>query len=181
MVKSLTPTTLRRSGQRGFTLLELAVVVVIVSILVFLALGKYLELLVDVERSTMEYNLGSLRSAVTLQMAERLVKGDQAGAASLVGSNPMRYLTEAPGNYLGEFDSPDPEAMEPGSWFFDRKAKVLHYRVKNDRYFEPGLPPPPQARFEVRAVLGGEGDAAYLAGVTLAPLEPYSWLKEPKR
>ncbi|HHE07855.1 MAG TPA: prepilin-type N-terminal cleavage/methylation domain-containing protein [Chlorobaculum parvum] len=48
-------------SQRGFTFFELAVVVTIISALAVVALSYYYKLLVDVERTAMEHDLGVMQ------------------------------------------------------------------------------------------------------------------------
>ncbi len=172
------PTPLRRlhADCRGFTLLELAVVVVIVGILFLVAVNRYLDLLVDVERASMEQNVGILRSAVALQVAGRIARGEPARILEMVAANPMEFLSEVPVNYQGELFGVDPGEVEGGTWYFDRGEQVLVYRVRNHRYFQTPLPGPPRARFQVQPVL----DEGRPAGLTLRALEPYRWLKEPE-
>lgn len=159
---------------RGFTLLELTVVVIIVGVLFLVAANKYLDLLVDVERTGMEQTLGALRSALALQAAERVIKSGSEGMLELVAANPMELLSEAPFNYLGAFSNPDPQAMEEGAWYFDLSRRELVYRVKHRDYFATELPEPPRSRFQVQPVL----DNDRIVGLTLKPVDAYRWLKE---
>lgn len=169
-----------RCAERGFTLLELTVVVCIVAVLFTVALNKYLDLLVDVERATMEQNLGAMRSAVALQMASRLVKGHSERAAAMAGENPMRYMSETPNNYLGELDGPDPATIEEGSWYYDTRQQAMIYRVQNDTFFRTPLDGPSRARFRIEPVFDeSASQTEYLAGLVVRPLEKYKWLKSP--
>ena len=84
----------------GFTFLELVVVIAIISTLAVVALDRYYKLLVDVERTSMEHDLGVLRSAIAMQVAAHYVAGNIDGLSTLVGSNPMNLLAEKPSNYL---------------------------------------------------------------------------------
>ncbi|MEE4254227.1 MAG: type II secretion system protein, partial [Desulfuromusa sp.] len=90
-----------KSGQRGFTFLELVVVITIISVLGFFALNRYYKLLVDVERTSMQHDLGVIRSAISMQVAGHYVAGNMIGLKKLVDSNPMDLLAETPNNYLG--------------------------------------------------------------------------------
>lgn len=165
---------------RGFTLVELAVVISIIAILFTIALDRYLGLLVDVERATMEQNLGAMRSAVALQMVARIARGDMAGVAAMSGTNPMRYMSETPFNYLGELEGPDPAAIEEGNWYFDTREKVLVYRVRHDTYFQAALVSPARARFRIDPLYDEDAyRGRHLVGLVVRPLEPYRWLKKP--
>ncbi|BCA78661.1 prepilin-type N-terminal cleavage/methylation domain-containing protein [Desulfuromonas sp. AOP6] len=174
-----------RLGQGGFTLLELIVVVAIVAILFTVGLNKYLELLVEVERATMEQNIGIMRSAVAMQVAKKIVGDDLDGLSELAESNPMTYLAEQPQNYLGELHQADPAAIEGGSWYFDTAGNILIYRVKNTGYFQSALAGPKRARFKIDLVYADHNGSGRfepridaLEGLRLAALEPYQWLKK---
>jgi len=167
----------------GFSLLELVVVIVIISILLVVAISRLLALQVDAERVALETVTGTLRSAIGIKVAEYLVRQDMAGMRRLEGSNPMNRLAEVPGNYLGELDAPDPATLEDGNWYFDTRARTLVYLVHNKGYFSGGAAgEPPRARFTIRLVYADRnGNGVYDAGVDaieglrLAALEPYRW------
>ncbi len=169
------------AGQKGFTLLELVVVVIIICLLAVVAMDRYYKLLIDVERTSMEHDLGVMRSAIGIQVADRYVKGDMAGLEELVGSNPMEQLAEKPSNYLGIIDSVDLEDLEKGSWLYDRDSQTLIYLVRNQLYFQSVLEEPERARFKIFPVYSDrrEGNAAkqYISGLKLQALEPYQWLR----
>ncbi|WP_221249780.1 prepilin-type N-terminal cleavage/methylation domain-containing protein [Desulfuromonas versatilis] len=172
----------RQGGdQRGFTLLELAVVVVVVGILFLVALGRLLGLQVDAERVTMEMQAGALRSALSLQAARYLAQDRPQKLAELVFVNPIEHLVERPKNYLGELDGPDPEGVEGGNWYYDRKKQLLVYRVKNELYFSSAAGGAAAARFRVLPVFDDREDGSpggSIVGLQLAALETYGWLDE---
>lgn len=166
-------------SQRGFTFLELVVVITVISALAVVALNYYYKLLVDVERTSMEHDLGVMRSAISMQVAGHFVAGDMAGLEKLAGSNPMDLLSEKPNNYLGVISHYQLEDIEKGSWFFDSKAGILVYTVRNQLYFETDLGEPPRARFKIQPVSSDRakgGGKKYISGLTLQALEEYRWL-----
>lgn len=174
----------RQSGHRGFSLFELLVVIVIVSILMVIAISRLLALQVDAERVVMESTAGALRSALGIKVAESIVKHKIAGLPAYEGSNPMNLLAEVPGNYLGEMEGTDPHALEKGSWYFDKLAKSLVYIVDNTGYFSGGMDDPPRARFRVRLVYtdvdaNGVFDNGIdsVEGLQFVALESYRWTK----
>lgn len=173
------------AGQRGFTLLELVVVVIVVSILFLAALNKMWTLQTTAERATMEYNIGALRSALALQFVDRIVRQDEEGIRRLAGSNPMTLLNQIPGNYLGEREGVDPATLESGNWYFDRQHKTLIYLVKNSHFFRSTLSGPPRVRWSVTLDFaapqpnsGPEPPLDRLEGISLLPLERYVWREE---
>ncbi len=168
------------SKKEGFTLLELVVVITIISTLVVVALGRFYKLMIDVERTSMEHDLGVMRSAIGLQVAGHFIAGDMAGLEQLTESNPMELLAEKPNNYLGAFSSYDLDQLETGSWIYDENAKILIYLVRNHVYFESALENPARVRFKIFPVysdrITGIGKHRYISGLSLGPIEPYQWL-----
>jgi len=169
--------------QRGFSLLELAIVAVIVSILFIVAADKLFSSRVEAERTAMESTLGTLRSALSIKLASYLAKDDMAGILRLQKTNPMLNLSELPKNYAGELNRPNPNSIEGGTWYFDTSDKILTYRVRENEYFRSSLPGPARARFAIRLVYQDtnankvfDKGVDSLNGVRLTELEPYSWL-----
>jgi prepilin-type N-terminal cleavage/methylation domain-containing protein len=169
----------------GFSLLELVIVIVIISVLLVLAISRLLSLMVDAERVTMESVAGTLRSTIGMKVAESIVKSKVSELPAFEGSNPMALLAETPQNYLGELDGADPARLEDGNWYYDQRDKTLVYLVRNKGFFTGGQPKPPRARFAVRLVYSdrnGNGvfDAGMdeIQGLRLSPMEPYSWSRE---
>lgn len=169
---------------RGFTLLELTVVIIIVSFLAVIAIARLLAIQVDAERVSMETVVGTLRSALGMTVAESIVRHNLPDLQALERSNPMERLAETPNNYLGAFDHPDPAGLEDGHWYFDKNAGELVYLVRNKAYFSGGAADPARARFAVRLVYRERnGNGRYdvgvdtIEGLRLAPVEPYKWIR----
>ena len=169
----------------GFTLLELVIVIVIISVLMVLAISRLLSLQVDAERVTMETVAGTLRSAIGMKVAESIVKFQVNDLAALEGSNPMDLLAETPHNYLGERDGADPATLEDGNWYFDRREKTLVYLVRHKGFFTGGLPNPARARFIMKLVYSDKnGNGVFdrgidaVEGLRLSPAETYSWSRQ---
>lgn len=170
------------SPAAGFSVLELVVVIVIISILLVVAISRLLALQVDAERVAMQTVAGVLRSGIGMKVAESYVKQDMRGLVSMEGSNPMERLSELPSNYLGELNGPDPSTLQEGNWYYDQRDRVLVYLVRNKGFFDGGLSEPPRARFAIRLVYtdrnaNGRYDEGVevIEGVRLAVLEPYRW------
>lgn len=167
--------------KRGFTLIEMTVVIIIISALAAVALDRYYKLLIDVERTSMEHDLGVMRSAIGIQVAGHYVAGDMAGLEELVGGNPMDFLVEKPKNYLGVKGLHELGEMEKGSWIYDPQAEILVYLVRNRMYFKSRLEEPERARFKILPVYSEKRKedviTKYLSGLRLQPVEPYRWLR----
>lgn len=163
--------------QSGFTLLELAVVVVIIGTLFLFSYQKYLDLLIDVEKASVEQTVGVLRSAVGMKVAKMVVDGKIGELKNYEGGNPIYLLAEVPINYEGEITDPQTLGERTGIWFFDKTAKLLIYRVKNRTEFFSEVEGLYQARFKL-SVIYDDGKKKSLAGLSLRSVEKYSWFEK---
>lgn len=168
--------------QNGFSLLELAVILVIISVLLWVVGTRFFNIQAYAEQAATEQAVGALQSALGMKVAERFVKGDTKGIESLEGSNPMDFLAQAPKNYLGALQRPDPSSIDGGHWYFDARARVLVYQVRNRERLEGGARNPVRIRLAVRLQYEDRNRNGILdrgvekvVGVQLIPLEPYRW------
>lgn len=154
---------------RGFSLLELVIVVCIVAVLLAIAADRLLVMRASAERTYVETTIGNIRSALGIKVAQLVAKGNPAGVALLANSNPIDVLAEHPESYRGVYFGVDPALFSGGDWYFDRRDHVLIFVLKYDdlarvRRF-PGSAPL-VARYSISLVYDDlNGNKLYDAGV----------------
>ena len=176
--------SLLKSAQRGFTLIELIIVITIVSILASVLLNRLFDYQERAEKVAMEQTAGVIRSALHLQVADLIARNRVGEIPKLLEENPMAWLAEKPHNYQGEHFDPSPGQIEPGSWYYDLKARQLVYPVDRGRHFLPDSTGRKAVRYEVALVYNQERQAGadvsatkQVGGVVLQLAEPYRWYK----
>jgi prepilin-type N-terminal cleavage/methylation domain-containing protein len=174
-----------RDEGHGFSLLELLVVIVIVSVLLVVAIDRLLALRVEAERATVRTVIGALRSALYIEFAAAAARGELRRMDTARGSNPMVHLAEKPDGYIGEFYGPDAAVFEPGTWYFDLRDRALVYVVRFPQDFVTSLAAPPRLRLMVEPDYedtnrNGRFDPGSepVRGLKLVPLEPFFWRTE---
>ncbi len=162
--------------ETGFSLLELAVVAVVLSIL----LGVFLERLTyyqaAAERAHFDSTLRLYKTALQIRLAELIVERREGEARTLEVENPTRWLSEKPTNYAGDY----PESPAPGTWYFDARTQELVYVVNSSRGLEleihSGVK---QLRFRVKIayqnVHAGAQRIQGISGIFLQPSSAYRW------
>lgn len=116
-------------ASRGFTLLELVVVIVIIGILLAVALNRLLPYIDEAERVGVVTLESQIKSTLMTAAAKRIAGGRAASISELDGSNPMRLMLEAPENYVGELKGIDRNSVPRRKWYFDLQTRRLVYRI----------------------------------------------------
>jgi prepilin-type N-terminal cleavage/methylation domain-containing protein len=115
------------SNQKGFTLIELVVVMVILALLAAVAVPKFLDLQKQAEVATVKKIVGNLRSALSLRVARALVNGDDLEI--LAGDlYPMDLLSNLPEPYYGRGSA---VPTDKGVWYEGAVSHDLYYTMKN--------------------------------------------------
>ncbi|MBI5429717.1 MAG: prepilin-type N-terminal cleavage/methylation domain-containing protein [Nitrosomonadales bacterium] len=166
---------------KGFTLIELIVVIIIILILSGLFLNRMMFYIGQAEKVAMEEVAGTIQSSLTMQYGKLLTRGKPSDLAALANDNPMAWLQKKPRNYLGEFYGPTPQSVESGNWVFDLKTRELVYLVRNGGYFKPGADGESWIRFHVvidrdpSRLPSLKNAAPEVTGILFKPVTPYQW------
>jgi prepilin-type N-terminal cleavage/methylation domain-containing protein len=167
---------------RGFTLVELAVAVVIVAIVAGYLLDRTLALIGRAERTAFMQVSSQLRSALLLEAAEKLTRGEAAALADLAGTNPMSLLLAAPANYRGATSRLPATPGGHASWYYDVQHGRLVYFVGSRSKFRAISGPSDRIELVVdfiytdRNASGAyEPSSDEFDGLRLASVYPYDW------
>jgi len=175
---------LLKQVQSGFSMLELVVVIIIISVLLAIGISKLMKLQVQAERSAMENVIGTLQSAIALTISEHIAKDQIPQLRKYIGSNPMALLATQPINYKGSFPE-KPKELESASWWYNTTNRALYYQVSNREYFSTQGNEKGVTKFKILPVFddinsNGRFDRRdVLKGLRLSPMAEYRWLNEP--
>ena len=121
-------------NQKGFTLIELVVVMVILALLAAVAIPKFLDLQKQAEAASVKKVLGNVRSALSLRVAQALVNGEDLATLAWDGGatalDPMAdLLSNKPESYIGIVGN---QPADPkGIWYDRSSGHWLMYKVRN--------------------------------------------------
>jgi prepilin-type N-terminal cleavage/methylation domain-containing protein len=169
-------------GERGFTLFELIIVVILVALLAGILLGRFLTYQEAAEKTAMEQTAGAIQSALTIQVAGLIARGSVADIPKLASVNPVNFLAQKPKNYAGEYYEPAPGDIPEESWYYDLQRKQLVYLVRRGEHFAPDSSGNKRVRYKT-VVVYNEGFPFQsvkarkkdVGGVILTEVEPYKW------
>ncbi|TAJ78928.1 MAG: type II secretion system protein [Gallionellaceae bacterium] len=166
---------------KGFSLIELVIVVAIVSLLMSVLLDRVWYYQEMAEKTAMEETVGALQSALSMRHGKNYVRGNPDDISPMSTENPMKWLQKLPRNYSGEFYDPSPRSVAPGNWVFDLRTRELIYVPDRTEHFVPGKDGKKWVRFHVnvqyeQVVRGGINEGGKeLVGTVFEPTEPVNW------
>lgn len=180
------PVTDARNPAQRNRLLELVVIVILILIFITVAIHQILRLRVAAERVAVMQMVGSLRTAISIELMHLVLHGTPADIAAMNHADPMLYLQQLPPNFEVLKKPVPPAQLQPYRWYYEPKSGILIYRVGNAEYLDTPLPSPPRIRFQLQVRYKDvNGNHHYdpgidgLQGVDLVALEPYKWLPGP--
>ncbi|MGD8484198.1 MAG: type II secretion system protein [Thioalkalispiraceae bacterium] len=168
----------------GFTLLEMVIVIVLISVLGLIILSRVWQYRVYAEEAMVTATVGNIRSALGLEVARLAVKEQTRQIARLENTNPMKLLAQTPETYLGETSKPE-TIKQKGVWYFNNNDKSLNYIVSYTEHFESKIKGVKRTRHQLKMVFtdnnqNGRFDKGvdYINGLDLVAMEPYKWVVE---
>ena len=160
---------------RGFSLIELVVSLLLVSVLVGVFLERALYYRELAEKSAMEQVAMDIRSSVNLRVAELVLNNRFAELSDLANQNPMDLLARKPANYLGVLTASSWSTAAPGNWYFDSTSKEVVYLIDLGRYFVPDGHDQQQVAWHITLVRGGAGKPELPQWARFELVKPYVW------
>ena len=100
----------RLNGTRGFTLIELVIIIVVLGILAAVAIPKYQDITGEAKEASCKGALGAIRSGVTIFYANQAVKTGTATWPSLIELRTTGTVMQQaipPNPYQAEANAPD--------------------------------------------------------------------------
>ncbi len=171
------------SAASRIRMLQLAIIVVLITIFITIAIHQIWRLRVAAERVAVMQMVGNLRSAISIEVMYRALHGGLGSVTEMNHADPMLYLQHLPANFETLKGPMPPEEMQPYRWYYEPTSGMLIYRVGNGDYLDTSLAGPPRIRFQLQVHykdMNGnhhfDPGVDVLQGVDLVALDRYKWL-----
>jgi general secretion pathway protein G len=163
-----------RRNAWGFTLFEFVIVISIIAIVAAVLVGKLENTAEQAEKISMQYTVDQISTALLFEFANKMVRNKSGDIPGMMQVNPVDWLVQKPGNYLGELASA-PTGDEPlGNWYYDTKDHFLVYLVRRSDNFTPDSTGLKRVRYRVKLLYDDE-EPKGMVGMILSPVEPFKW------
>ena len=173
-----------KQNHKGFTLLEMIVVIVLIGWLGLIILDRVWKFRVYAEEAAVTVTIGNIRSALGLEVAKLAVRGKIKNIANLTNTNPMKLLAQTPNNYLGEVTNIS-QVEDKGVWYFNNIDHTLNYIVNYTENFNSNVKGIKRTRHRLKVVYTDNNsnnrfdkNIDSINGLDLVALEPFHWLVE---
>jgi prepilin-type N-terminal cleavage/methylation domain-containing protein len=154
--------------KRGFTLIELVVIIVVLGILAAVVIPELFSVTEEAEKASVASMVSNIESALSIYVARQFVNGQPIAV-----HNPFDDLANIPSNYLGTQDPVTPANTPNGKWSWRSTGNWIIYNPNSQisgGWLNSG------ERFiiyQVQAVVDGS-DTVGLR-LTTTPLYAYKW------
>lgn len=113
-------------SNKGFTLIELVVIIVVLGILAAVAIPKLFTVTEEAEKASVATMVSNLESALSIYVAKQYVNG-----GSISVHNPFDDLSNTPSNYLGSQDPVTSANTPDGKWSWRPSGNWIMYNPKS--------------------------------------------------
>lgn len=159
---------------KGFSYLELVVVICFIAIFMLTAITKFKDLPAEAERAAFLGVLTQLKAGVNLQAIKAYAKGDKTLLKHMNGNNPMDYMLETPANYYGDIKSGSINDLKKSAWYFnDVRNELIYIPTAGEGIIFAKAGAEKILKFKVNVAIASDG--RNVLGVTLKPLTVYQW------
>ena len=159
--------------QKGFTLLELVICLLVVAILYGVLAGRLNRIAESAERAAVYGMLGQVRQQINLRLAKFYIEGSPGKAKDLLHENPFEWISPLPKQYDGEVK----ETLIEGRWYFDQALNQLVYRVQRNKNLKIEGENQRNLRFVLklngRSADNQKNGAVY--SITIQAVRPFDW------
>jgi prepilin-type N-terminal cleavage/methylation domain-containing protein len=116
---------IRKNSNRGFTLIELVVIIVVLGILAAIAIPKLFSVSKEAEIATVDNMVANLESALSIYVSKQFINGQP-----IASHNPFDDLSNVPSNYVGVNDPVTPANTPNGNWCYRTTGGWIMYNPK---------------------------------------------------